>query len=727
MKRSVPGRHIGGVTDQVGFDLHSWPTPDVGALSPEKRAAYLRRRKAVEMCVEGAASTAIKAECGIGLQQVTRLMKERCMLAHPDGQIFGFRGLLPHLRIKPYTRSKPVAVDKFGRGGAGAMKSLLDSDPEFRRMLDKRILASVSKNELSEVKRPRQALWGWFLEELRTRQYEIRRDWPFGRNRQVPDGYGALCRYADALLKQHPRVIARNAGEKADRKLRAGDGVDRPVQRGFQRVEMDSHKLDGRFCVLMPDGPDRWVPRIIHRLWVTVIVETYSRAVLGYYLSLGREVPKRDILRTIKRALTRWVPIPVTFGDTALAEGAGLPSALGDRFVGLCWDETSVDGALAETCRSVKEQLRDVVGSALLEPQNSFSVRRSLDDRPFVESFFRVLGDRGLQRLSNSTGSRPDKRIVKAPDDVAMASQFQYEYIEELLQCLICNYNATPHSALGYRSPLQMLQYLADRGTLTERKADPTLVQGMLSFGLVRTVKGGAAEGRQPYVNFCGARYGGPAITDREDLVGTKVWVVNHVEDDARVARCSTTSGTLIGILRAAPPWDKLPHSLAVRRSIQSLVTVKRLASLGSDAIRSFIGFVEARPDKKLPVHPAYLELRRILWQQSQNFEGDKAAQRAMRALTGMEGGNPDSGEAPHLTEEMTRLPEAAEDGTAMVSPAPPPACVTEPPPKPGPEKPPPAQAGRSPKDGAAGPAGGRGKAPSEMKRPLPARRLAAN
>lgn len=259
------------------------------------------------------------------MKQTTRLVKERCVTAHDDGRIYGYRALVPGIRINEYTRKKPVKVDAFGRGGAGAMKSLLDLDPDFRRALDRKILSSAPKGELTEVKRPRKVLWGWFLDELRRRGYEIRGDRPF--NREVPDGYGALNRYSDSLLKQHPKHIAREAGgETAERKMRAGDGVDRPTTRPFQRVEMDAHKLDGRFCVLMPDGRDGWVARIIHRLWVTVIIETYSRAVLGFYLSMGREVPKADVLRAIKCALTRWVPRPVTFGDTALADGAGLPS-----------------------------------------------------------------------------------------------------------------------------------------------------------------------------------------------------------------------------------------------------------------------------------------------------------------------------------------------------------------------------------------------------------------
>ncbi len=631
MGGSPPGRQIRGVTDQPDFDLQAWAEPDVGALSADRRADYISRKRAVELCVAGASDREIKLTCGIGLKQAVRLIRERCTVPHPDGRPYGFRALVRRLRINEMVRRKPVKPDAFGRGAVGAMNSLLQLDVDFRRKLDSKILRSFQGKGLAEVKRPRSSVWRWFLDELRTRGYEMRNEWPFNSGSL---GYGALCRYVDKVLSTNPHIAAREAGgQTLERKLRAGDGVDRPVARPYQRVEMDAHKLDGRFCVLMPEASGGWVPRIIHRLWVVVIIEVTTRAVLGYHLSLGREVNKKDVMRAIKHAVSPWSPLPVTFSERPLADGAGLPPVLGDDFVGLCWDETSVDGALAETCAAVRRQLTDVIGSRVLEPENSFAIRRSLDDRPFIETFFRTLGDRGLQRLSNSTGANTKARRVNDPDQVAVASQFQYEYLEELLQSLICNANATPHSSLGYRSPLQMLAYFRDRNMLPTRKANQNLVQGLLSHRKLRIVRGGAKSGRPPHVNFEGASYGGPAIRDREDLVGKQVWIINHLEEDARVVRCTTLDGQLIGVLRAAPPWHRLPHSLAVRSSILSLQAQKRISSLGNDAVQTFMQYVEMQPGKKLPVHPAYLSLRRILAAAAKTFEGDAAAQRAMTSL----------------------------------------------------------------------------------------------
>jgi hypothetical protein len=97
-----------------------------------------------------------------------------------------------------------------------------------------------------------------------------------------------------------------------------------------------------------------------------------------------------------------------------------MPSGLSNHFVGICWDETSVDGALAETCKHVESVLDDMVGSKLISPKSGYSSRRSKDDRPFIESFFRSLASRGFQKLSNTTGSKPSEKKGRDPDKVAL-------------------------------------------------------------------------------------------------------------------------------------------------------------------------------------------------------------------------------------------------------------------------------------------------------------------
>jgi hypothetical protein len=53
---------------------------------------------------------------------------------------------------------------------------------------------------------------------------------------------------------------------------------------------------------MIPQPTGGYVQKIVHRLWVVVILEVTSRAVLGYHFSMRKEVSKVDVLRALKMA-----------------------------------------------------------------------------------------------------------------------------------------------------------------------------------------------------------------------------------------------------------------------------------------------------------------------------------------------------------------------------------------------------------------------------------------
>lgn len=629
-----PFRTVAGHT----IDLDLWPSFEVGALDDPARQLYLAKRAAVTLYLSGATAAQIKDQTGLGARYAYKLIRERCLQVHPDGRIYGWRALIPNLTIKKYTRNKPIQIDDFGAGAAGALSLLLSTEPDLNEAFTAFILTTGSDASLMEVNRTPKRFHAWFLDRLRGLGYEARGEWPFCT---ASLGYFSVRRHVQRILDENPRALAMSqGGPELVKKLRSGDGADRPVERFMQRVEMDAHKIDARLCVSIPRGDGSYQEKIVHRLWVIVILEVMSRAVLGYYLSLRKEVSADDVLRAIKCALTRWPLRPVTFSDTAYREEAGMPSTIHEGLVGLCWDETSVDGALAETCSSVRTRLRDVVGATVLDPKNSFSKARRKDDRPFIESFFRALSKRGVQRLSNTTGSKPADKRGKEPDRVALNSRFQYEYMEELLATLIANYNASGHTGIGGRTPIAYAKFLYDHSKFPGRKVDAESVATIFSVRKQCIVRGGAKIGRAPYVEFYNARYTNATLQNRHDLVGKPIWVICHKEDDCRVARAATSNGESLGVLRAAPPWHRTPHSLSVRAAIvQATANGKFAIPSGGDAISSFCDWHEKNPKGKMPVHPAYLEARRILSQAGDWFVGDQALDKAISRVEREGGG----------------------------------------------------------------------------------------
>ncbi|MEZ7522201.1 hypothetical protein [Burkholderia vietnamiensis] len=622
-------------TDLSGdVDLAAWPTIDELALSVERRAMYRQRERAIRLYLDGATDAQIKAASGMGRVQTYRLLTERCLQPHPDGRVYGWRGLLPYTRIKAYARTAPLKLNAWSGGAVGALQWVFESPAGhgFEDGLRARILGK--RSELEASRRPRIAVFRWFLAELRARGFERRGEWPFNVEKR---GYVTLARYIDRVLAAHPgRARQLVGGAEAVRKARTGDGTRRPPLVPFERVECDAHKLDARMMVLVPSPHGGTEPRLIHRLWVIVLIEVASRAVLGYHLSLRRECAAEDVLRAVRCALVPWTPRDLQFGDAAYVPGAGLPSYRLPPLAGACWNEFSVDGALAKICARVEGVLRDVVGAKLVKPQDpaSFSHRRSKDDRPFVESFFGRLAAGGFHRLAITTGSSPADKRGADPDAAVLATQFQLEYAQELLDTLIANYNATPHSGLGYRSPLEQLERLLAEGAWTPRVVDPDAVRRMVGVRKLCTLLGGVKTGRRPHFNFANARYSAEWLCLRTDLLGQAFWLQLDNEDDARYAAVSTQHGQFLGVVRAAPPWHRTPHSLYVREAIRALEK-RRLLHLAThgDAVEALIRYAEASPQGKLPVHPAYLEARRILQRHAERLAGQSMVSLAGQAV----------------------------------------------------------------------------------------------
>ena len=81
----------------------------------------------------------------------------------------------------------------------------------------------------------------------------------------------------------------------------------------------------------------------------------------------------------------------------------------------------------------------------------------------------------------------------------------------------------------------------------------------------------------------------------------------------------STDRGEFLGVVRAAPPWNRTPHTLYMRQAIRALEKRRMLHLTGQcDAVEELIRYAEGSQDKKLPPHPAYLEARRVLKQHAQ-------------------------------------------------------------------------------------------------------------
>lgn len=613
-RHGTPERVLLGVArDQI--DTATWEPLDEAALPDKHLKLYKARKAGVEAYLRGASTRKIKEVSGFSRVHIYRLITERCLVVYKDGLPAGWRGLRPHERLAPYTRTAPLAPDPWGAGTAGALQLLFATKGghALKVRFENKILRKVgSKDQLSSNRLAKQDLIVWFLKEARTLFEVPEENWPFNREKQ---GKVTLSKFIDQVLDQHPsRALELEGGPEAVKKGKAGDGVDRPKLRLLERVESDAHKLDIRCVINFPNPAGGWEQRLVHRIWVLVVQEVPSRCVLGYAVSVRREVSKEDVLRMVRNALQRWEPRRSSLvKDHKYHPNAGFPSKLDPRFIGACWNTMSVDGAMVNVCKTVRGLLKNVVGAALITPlreDNSYAQRRSLDDRPYVEAFFRNFS-RPMSKLSAGTGASPKERKGRDPEGAAATSNFQFEYLEDLLDILVANYNGAPHSKLGYRSPLEQFAFLASKEPDLVRTADAGEVSRMLSARKrCRIIS--SQSGARVHINFHNAEYSAEWLKSRRDLFNE--YVEAYLEDDYD-ARFVTVSyhGQILGSLRAAPPWHQSPHTLYMRTAIKGLHK-RRIIHLASieDPIVQLCEQAEKSPGGKLKVHPAYLEARRV-------------------------------------------------------------------------------------------------------------------
>lgn len=557
-------------------DTSTWPMVDIKALDDDQRARFYKRLTAVQEFLHGKPCKDISATLKISRQEILRLVK-RCLVRHEDERIWGARALLDHQHQKPYQRTKLVGLKHIADHGgmAGALTQLFDRYSDVKKMIDDIFLNKCKRGVVTESRMPVKALQKKMLDALRTEGVRGN-EYPF--NAKYLAGR-ALSNYLLNLYRTRTKSAVRaRDGEEAAKLLKTGEGNNQGVHADapYRRTEFDGHRIDGIFIIEMPHPLGGTHMVVLDRLWLLVIVDSHTRAVLGYFISLNREYTEGDVLECIKRTVTPWSPMMLTIRGLTYRDGSGLPSGVIPRCAWACWEELLYDNAKANLSKLVTTNLREFIGCAI----NAGPVKTPTC-RPLVERFFQTLEENGYHRLPSTTGSNPDDSRRDAPEEQAMRYHIHVQHLYELTDVLIAEYNSMPHTSLGYRSPLEQMQYFANDPdffirTLEEDKRNK-IGRGILNVQIRRKVRGNIKQGRRPFVELEGARYTSEILARNLDLIGE--YLTLHIDsDDLRAVTAYLDNGAEFGALTAQGNWSRTPHSLEMRRAINRLSHRKMLA-----------------------------------------------------------------------------------------------------------------------------------------------------
>ena len=375
--------------------------------------------------------------------------------------------------------------------------------------------------------------------------------------------------------------------------------------RPYERVEIDGHKIDLRINARIQEIDGSFSTKEVERIWIIACIDKASRAILGYHLAFTREYSAADVLIAIRNSIHPWKHKELTLPCIDYGLGAGFPSGLIKPLKWALFDEISLDNAKSHLSHVVIDNLTGILNCAFNDGPAA-----TPEIRGIVERFFGTLEERGMHRLPGTTGDNPrDKRRVHGDESVVVV-----EELEDLIEVLIANYNATSHSSNNDQSPLKYLErYFSNNRSIIRYLPEHLRESNSIaSFTIERTVRGSKEEGKRPYIQYERAIYKSIVLSSSFSLIGEKLTLVVDITD-LRVLKAFLSNGEELGQLMVQGSWSESAHDLKMRKSINQLVSQREITlSKTDDPILSYIEYLADKSKSSKRAANMYLKAKKI-------------------------------------------------------------------------------------------------------------------
>lgn len=558
--------------------IDTWPSIDINALSEDKRTVFQARYQAIVLYAGGELLHNIHKQTGISGRQLYDLI-QRCLTVDEDGRIFGLRGLLKHQRVGSYVRTAALApgCSVTGQGFVGAFSALLERYPALAQWLHKQmdehavVLNQISTDDgLKTRLQGIVALQEGFLRQCR-RAGITAVEYPLNTDRM---GIRSLSAYVKSEMLKNFGAAARAAGAHHLKGLPTALNSSTAIVRPFQAVEFDGHRLDLRLKIVIRDPLGYEQELEIERIWLLVILDVCTRAVLGYHLVIAREYSRYDVIKTIEQALTPHRPRNFTLQGVSYGEAGGFPSGKLPELGYAIWQRIKLDNAKANLANDTIAALCEFIG-CMVDAGPPYHP----DDRPYIERFFGTIANTLSSRLPGYTGSGPDdvrRALSSVKGDLRLF--LSLAELEELMEASLATYNATPHAGLNGRTPLEAMTYHV-RGKAAMISWLPEAKRRTLCLMQQARrcpVRGYLQQGTRPHINLFQVRYTSDVLASSGSLLGSHLRVYYN-SDDLRTVRAFLADGSELGILKAQGAWGEVSHDITLRREIMKKRGNKRL------------------------------------------------------------------------------------------------------------------------------------------------------
>jgi hypothetical protein len=368
--------------------------------------------------------------------------------------------------------------------------------------------------------------------------------------------------------------------------------------RPYDMVQLDGHKVDSEISIkLMDEYGD--IQRVnLSRIWLLTLIDTASRAVLGYSLSLKQNYSSEDVLTCIATSL-----------QSSESIMPGLPNYEIEECKGRLFNCIKFDNAFSHTSSWLQEKLIEI------------GVQEVITNRParprsnaIVERFFQTLEEKSFHQFPTTTGSSPKDPRRRNPHKAAIDLAIHIEDIESALKHTIKWYNNCPHSSLNGRSPLEFLKNsLLSESDLVRYLSEADLsLEKLFKRQFPLKIRGSKAQGHPAYVQFKNARYSSPTLTSCPELIGESAIFETDIRD-IRKGRLFQGNGKYLAEVSVNRQWAEHQHSLRDRIAILKLAKDKKIHFEGSSPITKYTDFLAERSLISRKERNEYIRVSRIL------------------------------------------------------------------------------------------------------------------
>jgi len=553
-----------------------WKTVEESCLNENDLIIFRKRKKVVDMYIDGYTISEICRETGIiGTSEPKRLLS-KCISPDEYGNYNGYTALIPYIRkMKTYTRTKEQNIFYSKNGNSGMFNQLLQEYTELKLYIDNlyfgKILSVLEKNITP------QTIHKKFLVKCRAlgiKEYE----YPFTVKSKAKR---SIYIYLKTLGIENPSKIHNRLDVNATEKMNdvgIGHPLSMPEIRPFSVVQIDGHKLDciTTLEVRTPSGDTE--TKIIQRFWLLTLIDVATRTILGYHITIESAYDRFDILKCIKNAIVPKTPMYFHINGLEYPENNGFHSIAIPETEWAVFDELMLDNALAHLSKDVIKQVTNYLNATV-----NFGPVATPERRGIIERYFQTFESRGFHRIVSTTGTGITDPRRRGAEKDAIKYQITFDKLIEITEVLIAQYNNTPHNANNGFTPLEVMKQRINKGLLPNYLEEEKRRNFMLNYITVtRKVRGKLGTGRRPYIAFEGAEYRSDVLSKSFSLVG-RTLTLKFNPDDIRTCKSYFEDGTEFCDLRVVGQWRNFAHSLDQRNAANAMLNEKKLK--GNDFI----------------------------------------------------------------------------------------------------------------------------------------------